>query len=405
MSDKSVFLSYRRTDFAWAMALYQDLARHGFDVFLDYEQISSGKFEQVILENIRARTHFLVFLTPGALDGCDSPDDWLRREIEEAIRTERNVIPLLIHGFNFDEPEVVARLSGDLSKLSNYSGVTLSPEYFAASMDKIRKFLARPLDTIAIAPLSKTARDIAERQQQLADSAQLMSGRPLQPRTLAILRWAVAVIATAAVGATGWYAWRPSITDGGRSSTLLPVSTVKTVKIERAAWQPRSCEWSFRGDTGRDLISQGSREILSDGQVPALSDQVNCEIVYGLPLNPPYAVSVTMIALGGGGKGGIIFNEDGGSFYYVELDADSNPTQGKVTVWKNGEWVGSYIDVKMGFNVRTALKMEVRDHETRFYVNDTLVRNDGIAAKAGTFVGLRSAWSAIDFGEFSITLL
>ena len=82
--EKTVFVSYRRTNLAWALAIFQDLTQHGYDVFFDFEGIASGKFERVILENIRARAHFLVLLTPSALDRCGDPEDWLRREIKES---------------------------------------------------------------------------------------------------------------------------------------------------------------------------------------------------------------------------------------------------------------------------------------------------------------------------------
>ena len=42
-------------------------------------------FEHVILGNIKAPAHFLVVLTPSALERCDEPADWLRREIETAL--------------------------------------------------------------------------------------------------------------------------------------------------------------------------------------------------------------------------------------------------------------------------------------------------------------------------------
>ncbi|MDH4244926.1 MAG: toll/interleukin-1 receptor domain-containing protein, partial [Nitrospira sp.] len=80
--EKTVFLSYRHTNQPWALLISQNLTHHGFDVFLDYKGIASGDFERVILENIRARAHFLVLLTPAALDRCDESGDWLRREIE-----------------------------------------------------------------------------------------------------------------------------------------------------------------------------------------------------------------------------------------------------------------------------------------------------------------------------------
>jgi hypothetical protein len=102
--EKTVFISYRRTNFPWAMAIYQYLVGCGYDVFLDYTGIGPGDFEQVILANIRGRAHFLVLLTPSALERCDEPGDWLRREIEEALDFKRNIIPIFLEDFDFDSP-------------------------------------------------------------------------------------------------------------------------------------------------------------------------------------------------------------------------------------------------------------------------------------------------------------
>jgi hypothetical protein len=71
--EKTIFISYRRTDESWALAIFQNLTQHGYDVFIDYDGIASGNFETVILENIRARAHFLVLLTPTALERCHDP--------------------------------------------------------------------------------------------------------------------------------------------------------------------------------------------------------------------------------------------------------------------------------------------------------------------------------------------
>ena len=96
--EKTAFLSYRRTNIPWALAISQNLTHHGYDVFFDYNGIASGDFESVILENIKARAHFLVVLTPSALERCDDPADWLRREIETALANQRNIVPLMLEG-------------------------------------------------------------------------------------------------------------------------------------------------------------------------------------------------------------------------------------------------------------------------------------------------------------------
>src|SRR5687768_16336140 len=99
--EKTVFISYRRTNSFMARAVYQSLTAKGFDVFFDYEGSNSGDFVQIMLGNLRARAHFLVILTPSALERCSEPEDWLRKEIEAAIEEKRNIVPLFFEGFNF----------------------------------------------------------------------------------------------------------------------------------------------------------------------------------------------------------------------------------------------------------------------------------------------------------------
>src|SRR5258706_7557948 len=91
----SVFISYRRDTSAFiARAVFQDLRAHSIDVFMDVESIDSGQFDSVILNQIASRPYFLLILTPGTLERCNEPNDWLRREIEHAMSLQRMIVPL-----------------------------------------------------------------------------------------------------------------------------------------------------------------------------------------------------------------------------------------------------------------------------------------------------------------------
>ncbi len=169
--EKTVFLSYRRTNAPWALAISQYLTSHGYDVFFDFKGIGSGDFESIILENIRARAHFLILLTPSALKRCEEPGDLLRREIETAIDSRRNVIPLLFKGFKFGSKAVVKQLTGGLAPLKSYNGPTVSVEYFDASMQKLRdQFLSVALSEV-IHPASPVAREAAKQEQTAVNAA------------------------------------------------------------------------------------------------------------------------------------------------------------------------------------------------------------------------------------------
>ncbi|HET9907297.1 MAG TPA: toll/interleukin-1 receptor domain-containing protein, partial [Anaerolineales bacterium] len=169
--EKTVFISYRRADVYTALAVYQDLKSKGYDVFFDYTSIPSGDFEQIIVSNIKARAHFLLILTPTALDRCSEPGDWLRREIETAIDEERNIIPLFFKGFKFGSPSVAEKLTGKLENLSRFNGLNVHEDYFQAAMDRLStQFLSVPLDAI-LQPYSTKVREIVKEEQIAAENA------------------------------------------------------------------------------------------------------------------------------------------------------------------------------------------------------------------------------------------
>jgi tetratricopeptide (TPR) repeat protein len=159
--EKTVFISYRRSNAPWVLAISQNLTHDGYDVFFDYTGLASGDFETAILENIHSRAHFLVLLTPSALERCGDPGDWLRREIEAALDSKRNVVPLMLEGFDFGTPSISNQLTGKLALLRKYNAMTLSAEYFEAAMEKLRnKFLRVALETV-IQPASPGASQAA----------------------------------------------------------------------------------------------------------------------------------------------------------------------------------------------------------------------------------------------------
>ncbi|PWB74458.1 MAG: hypothetical protein C3F07_07465 [Anaerolineales bacterium] len=180
--EKTVFISYRRADVYTALAVYENLKNQGYDVFFDYRSISSGDFEQIITSNIRARAHFVLILTPTALDRCNEPGDWLRREIELAIDEKRNIVPLFFKGFRFGaasksgvsrwlrgvKPEV---LTGKLRHLTRYNGLNVHEDYFEEAMNRLRtEYLNKPLDTV-LHPVSMEVRKVVKEEQKAADEA------------------------------------------------------------------------------------------------------------------------------------------------------------------------------------------------------------------------------------------
>jgi len=169
--EKTIFISYRRTDVYTALAVYENLKNRGYDVFFDYRSISSGDFEQIITSNIKARAHFLLILTPTALDRCNEPGDWLRREIEIAIDEKRNIVPLFFKGFRFGAPSITEKLTGKLQNLSRYNGLNVHEDYFDEAMYRLcTQYLNIPLNTV-LHPVSTEIQKVVRAEQVAADKA------------------------------------------------------------------------------------------------------------------------------------------------------------------------------------------------------------------------------------------
>ena len=169
--EKTVFISYRRKDISWALAVYQYLTSQKYDVFFDYTSLSGGDFEQVIVSNIRARAHFVLILTPTALDRCGEPGDWLRREIETAIEEKRNIIPLFFDGFSFSSHSVVEKLTGNLAAVNRYNGLEVPAGYFMEAMERLRsRYLNVPLDAV-LHPVPTGVRKVVKEEQVAANKA------------------------------------------------------------------------------------------------------------------------------------------------------------------------------------------------------------------------------------------
>jgi signal transduction histidine kinase len=189
--EKKVFISYRRGNVPWAFLISRDLSNHGYDVFVDLAGVASGDFAPVILQNIRSRAHFVLLLTPTALDRCEEPGDWLRQEIETALDTRRNIVPIFLEGFEYKTPAIANRLTRALKLLPRYQGIVLQPEYFDLAMQRLRERLSVAVGAVAHPPSEEmtASAEIALRAQLTEEFMSTLSHELRTPLN-AILGWA-----------------------------------------------------------------------------------------------------------------------------------------------------------------------------------------------------------------------
>jgi len=128
-----VFISYRRDGgFEMARLLYEHLKAAGVNAFFDLEELRSGQFNVKLYNAIEDSANFLLVLPQGSLDRCVFEDDWLRLEIEHAIKNKKNIIPLMMSGFEWPES-----LPDSLKNLPYFNAVKMSREYFDATVSRL----------------------------------------------------------------------------------------------------------------------------------------------------------------------------------------------------------------------------------------------------------------------------
>ncbi|XP_076253319.1 sterile alpha and armadillo motif isoform X12 [Rhynchophorus ferrugineus] len=141
--DKSldVFVSYRRSNGSQLASLLKvHLQLRGFSVFIDVERLEAGKFDNNLLQSIQKAKHFLLVLTPNALERCkDDHDkkDWVHREIVAALSANCNIIPI-IDNFTFPEPD---ELPEDMRQICHFNAVRWIHDYQDACVDKLERFV------------------------------------------------------------------------------------------------------------------------------------------------------------------------------------------------------------------------------------------------------------------------
>lgn len=147
----SVFISYRRDDSAGfagrlADALEQRLGAGA--VFRDVDDIQPGAdFEAVIARGLDQVRAVLVVIGPGWLDAAvdgqrrlDRADDFVRREVEQALASGKPVVPVLVGGATMPAANA---LPGALRGLASRQALVLGDASWSADLARLEAVLAQ----------------------------------------------------------------------------------------------------------------------------------------------------------------------------------------------------------------------------------------------------------------------
>ncbi len=137
MNEKTVFISYRRDDVGtyFARSVKLALEHKGYHVFLDVDDIGGGNWKKQILSEVPKREHFLLLVTPGALDRCVEEDDWVRREFQLAKDLDKNIVP--VFEGKVDQAKLKFECPKVMQGIFNYQGLTLMQSDFEGGIYRL----------------------------------------------------------------------------------------------------------------------------------------------------------------------------------------------------------------------------------------------------------------------------
>lgn len=129
-----IFISYRRNGGdATAKLICDKLKERGFTVFYDHDSLCGGYFDSSIFKAIEECDHFVLILSPHALDRCVDEKDWVRMEICHALKNKKNIVLVLLPRFVFP-----SEMPSEIEEVSRLDGVRFPEmEYLEAAIDRI----------------------------------------------------------------------------------------------------------------------------------------------------------------------------------------------------------------------------------------------------------------------------
>lgn len=139
-----LFISYRRKSWDFTHRLASDLkGKINADIFVDYGGVDSSDFERSILSHLRDADCVLVVVTEHTFsERIHQPDDWMRKEIAEALRLGKPTV-LIAHEGRFPPP--AEDLPLDIRAISGRQGIRFFPDFWDAAVEQLIRFIPKAI--------------------------------------------------------------------------------------------------------------------------------------------------------------------------------------------------------------------------------------------------------------------
>jgi hypothetical protein len=177
---RRVFISYKREESAFAArAIYDRVAQKvgRENVFLDVDNIDLGvDWFNVLTERVGACDALVAVIGRNWVSsadkdnqrGIDDPDDFVRIEIEAALKREVRVSPVLVDGVAMPK---ASELPESLKGLARRQGTEVSPARFEADVEKLTIALGSILDERRRRDATEAAEKVAETRRSVEPEA------------------------------------------------------------------------------------------------------------------------------------------------------------------------------------------------------------------------------------------
>ena len=160
-----LFISYRRKSWAFTHRMADELAhRLDAEIFVDLDSIDEDDFEHAILKHLRKSDAVLLVVSEHTFaDRIHKDDDWVRREIREALNHNIPIVLVAVEGLY-----PPSGLPEDIKDIARKQGIAFYPEFFTAACDRLAEFVvtigaaqhlaasvAPPVDLTSSSPANK----------------------------------------------------------------------------------------------------------------------------------------------------------------------------------------------------------------------------------------------------------
>ena len=198
----TVFISYRReTTSGEARALFNDLvARLGRDsVFMDVDSIATGRDFRIVLQKVLESSNIMLVLIDNDWAGIkdergrtrlENPDDYVRLEVQTALKRDIVVIPVLVKAARMPAAE---QLPAEIRDLIYRSGFELSHSRWESDVREMVRRLG--LDLLERAPIGPEEERPKSSPRSLPTALDRAAGGK---------RWGIIVSAAALLLLVGW---------------------------------------------------------------------------------------------------------------------------------------------------------------------------------------------------------